>query len=115
MVCSLCHRGLGGGLSVGTTGEFKVPTPELLEAATASSPGERPSATGACSWCGKVEAEVKKLLGRAGTALCDECVSRASDIRVAELGDGGRERFRARARARIAESGTRHGLITISA
>jgi ATP-dependent Clp protease ATP-binding subunit ClpX len=58
----------------------------MIEAAAAAEPGERPETTDACSWCGKREHEVKKLLGRAGTALCNECVSLASDIMDAELG-----------------------------
>ena len=90
MICNVCHHGLGGGLSVGTTGEFRVPSPELLDAAASTSPGERPSATSMCSWCGKREADVKKLLGRSGTALCNECVSLACDIMDAELGSGWR-------------------------
>ena len=52
--------------------------------------GERVSATNVCSWCGKLEGEVKKLLGRSGTALCNECVALACDIMEAELGDGWR-------------------------
>jgi hypothetical protein len=84
MVCASCHRTLGGGLSVGATGEFRVPSPDLLAAAEAS--GERPQAVGACSWCGKLESQVKKLLGRGTTSLCDECVSLCCDILDAELG-----------------------------
>ena len=87
MVCTSCHKTLGNaGLSVGATGEFRVPTAEMIEAAATAEPGERPDATDACSWCGKSEHEVKKLLGRAGTALCNECVSLACDIMDAELG-----------------------------
>ena len=89
MVCAPCHRALGGGggLALGATGEFRVPSSaELLEHAAASS-GERPHATAVCSWCGKLEAQVKKLLGRSGTALCDECVSLCCDILDAELGN----------------------------
>jgi len=37
-----------------------------------------------------VRHQVKKLLGRGGVALCDECVSLASDIMEAELGSGWR-------------------------
>jgi hypothetical protein len=84
MVCTQCHKTLGGGLSVGATGEFKVPSEEIIEAMHAS--GERPNVVGACSWCGKLEPQVKKLLGRGGVALCDECVSLACDILDAELG-----------------------------
>ena len=86
MVCTDCHRTLGGGLSLGATGEFRVPTPEMIAAAVAAPPGERPQTTNVCAWCGKLEPEVKKLLGRAGVSLCNECVSLASDILDAELG-----------------------------
>ena len=86
MVCSACHKGLGGGaISLGATGEFKVPSEALIEAASAP-PGERPTATNICAWCGKLEAEVKKLLGRGGVALCNECISLACDILDAEVG-----------------------------
>jgi len=33
---------------------------------------------------------VRKLLGRSGTALCNECVALACDIMDAELGHGWR-------------------------
>ena len=85
MVCAGCHHTLGGGLSVGATGEFRVPSPELFHTAGAS--GEHPQAISLCSWCGKLESQVKKLLGRGTTALCDECVSLCCDILDAELGN----------------------------
>jgi hypothetical protein len=88
MVCTACHQALGGGLSVGATAEFRVPSPDMLEAGAAT--GERPEAAPACSWCGKLEREVKKLLGRGTTALCDECVSLCCDILDAELGSSWR-------------------------
>ena len=88
MVCGGCHKALGGGLSLGATGEFLVPSTEQLESGTAS--GERPQSVNVCSWCGKLEMEVKKLLGRGTTALCDECVSLCCDILDAELGGGWR-------------------------
>jgi hypothetical protein len=86
MVCTGCHKTLGGGLAVGATGEFRVPSPDMLAAAIEAAPGQRPDATGVCAWCGKLEVDVKKLLGRSGTALCNECVSLACDILDAELG-----------------------------
>jgi len=89
MVCLACHSTLGGGLSLGATGEFKVPSAEEIAEHT-TEPGERPQASEACAWCGKTEAQVKKLLGRAGTALCNECVALACDIFEAELGNGWR-------------------------
>ena len=88
MVCTFCHKSLGGGLAVNATGEFRVPSSEQLDE-TASS-GEHPRAVGTCSWCGKLENQVQKLLGRGGVALCNECVSLCSDILDAELGDGWR-------------------------
>ncbi len=96
MVCGPCHKTLGGGLNVHATGEFRVPTHEMLaahgeeeEAAAARGhAGERPTTTGVCAWCGKLESQVKKLLGRNGVALCDECVSLCCDIFEAELGPG---------------------------
>ena len=84
MVCAPCHRSLGGGgLALGATGEFKVPDALIDDIGVA---GEAPGATGRCSWCAKPEADVKKLLGREGLQLCDECVSLAADIMEAELG-----------------------------
>jgi len=87
MVCTTCHKTLGG-LSVHATGEFRVPTPRALEAAETI--GDRVRVTSACGWCGKLEHEVKKLLGRGGIALCDECISLCCDILDAELGDAWR-------------------------
>jgi hypothetical protein len=84
MVCTSCHKTLGGGLSVNATGEFRVPTPESLEPTAPT--GEGVKVTSTCAWCGKLEHEVKKLLGRGGIALCDECVSLCCDILDAELG-----------------------------
>ena len=83
MVCAACHAARGG-VSVRATGEFRVPT-SLLDPAETS--GEHVRAGGACAWCGKLEREVKKLLGRGGVALCDECVALCADILDAELGD----------------------------
>lgn len=92
MVCTACHKALGGGLSVNATGEFRVPTPAELfgeHDSGADPPANtvRPNTVGVCSWCGKLESEVQKLLGRGGVALCNECVSLCSDILDAELGE----------------------------
>jgi hypothetical protein len=86
MVCTGCHQALGGGLKVGSTAEFRVPSRSMLEAAEAVGSGEHPQAVAVCSWCGKLESQVKKLLGRGPTTLCDECVSLCCDILDAELG-----------------------------
>jgi hypothetical protein len=88
MVCTGCHKALGGGLDVGATGEFRVPSPEeLLAHQETSGSGERPHAISVCSWCGKLEHHVKKLLGRGDVALCNECVALCCDILDAELGE----------------------------
>lgn len=89
MVCGQCHKALGGGMSLGATGEFRVPSDEMLAAIREESAlpqAERVHSTNVCSWCGKLEAEVKKLLGRGNAALCNECVSLACDVMEAELG-----------------------------
>lgn len=91
MVCRPCHKALGGGLDVNATGEFRVPTEAEIDAHVAESTAEAgtqrpPQTTNVCSWCGKLEKQVRKLLGRGGVALCDECVSLASDIMEAEIG-----------------------------
>jgi hypothetical protein len=89
MVCHACHKTVGGGLSVGATGEFRVPSPAELIAHASDDDhvGERVHTVNVCAWCGKLEAQVKKLLGRGGVALCDECVSLCCDILDSELGD----------------------------
>jgi hypothetical protein len=88
MVCGSCHVQLGGGLEVNATGEFRAPTPDQLD--TAEPTGERVHATNVCAWCGKHERQVKKLLGRGGVALCDECVALCCDILDADLGSSWR-------------------------
>ncbi|HET9620078.1 MAG TPA: ClpX C4-type zinc finger protein [Kofleriaceae bacterium] len=91
MICTSCHKQLGGGLAVNTTGEFRVPT-DLIEATEMPERAHAHPvhATHVCSWCGKLEHEVRKLLGRGGLALCDECVALCCDILEAELGGGWR-------------------------
>jgi hypothetical protein len=84
-VCAACHKSLAGGMAVRATGEFLVPTPAALAAAEHGEPLAPPA--NACAWCGKSEPEVKKLLGRAGVALCNECVALCVDILDAELGN----------------------------
>jgi hypothetical protein len=87
-VCAACHKSLVGGIAVRATGEFVVPTPAALAAAEAGellfNEASRPA--NGCAWCGKDESQVKKLLGRAGVALCNECVALCVDILDAELG-----------------------------
>lgn len=88
-VCAACHKSLTGGVAVRATGEFLAATPQALEAALGiddtGASGSRLVAT-TCSWCGKDATQVKKLLGRAGVSMCNECVALCADILDAELG-----------------------------
>lgn len=83
LVCAPCKDRLGvGGLRA--TGEFRVPT-ELIEPPSATKSG--PGAMHGCSWCGRAGDQVKKLLGTASVAICNECVALCAEILQAELGD----------------------------
>ena len=82
-VCVSCHKALAGGVPVRATGEFLVPSPAALAAAEAGDP--LPPLENACAWCHKTEPDVKKLLGRAGVALCNECIALCVDILDAEV------------------------------
>lgn len=82
LVCSPCKDRLGG--SVRMTGEFRVPT-EVLDGGSASGP--MPRSMHGCNWCGKPADQVKKLLGTAEVAICNECVALCAEILQAELGD----------------------------
>lgn len=83
LVCTSCKDRLGGG-SLRMTGEFRVPA-ELIERETAPAPA--PRALHACNWCGRPHDQVKKLLGTAEVAICNECVALCAEILQAELGD----------------------------
>ena len=82
-VCGACHKSLVGGVAVRATGEFLAPSLAALSAAEAAEPLTVSGSS--CAWCGKAEPEIKKLLGRAGVALCNECVALCVDILEAEL------------------------------
>lgn len=81
LVCAPCRHRLGVG-AVRTTGEFRVPTEFVDEPA----PPMPPRAVAGCSWCGKPEAEVKRLLGTPTVAICNECVALCADVLASELG-----------------------------
>ncbi|MEZ4404039.1 MAG: ClpX C4-type zinc finger protein [Kofleriaceae bacterium] len=84
LVCSGCRHQLGVG-AVRATGEFRVPT-ELDEPAPPGATSSPTGSAGACSWCGRPAAQVKKLLGTAAVAICNECVALCADVLAAELG-----------------------------
>lgn len=83
LVCAPCRERLGSGVHMRATGEFRVPTELVADGETS---GSRPSGAQSCSWCGKAAGEVRKLLGNADVAVCDECVSLCADILEAEFG-----------------------------
>jgi hypothetical protein len=87
-VCSGCHKMLGTA-EVRATGEFTAVTPAVL-AAAGRDLAELVGGGGdvrSCSWCGKAQTEVKKLLTTAEVAICNECVALCADILTSELGD----------------------------
>jgi hypothetical protein len=76
------------GAAPGMTGEFMVPA-GLRDAAGA--PGGPPTpmpyaASDQCSWCGKREGQVKKLITGPGVQICNECVDFCALILRDELG-----------------------------
>ena len=76
-----------GNVEVRATGEFRAATPEVLSAAAGSNEALPVTGSTTCAWCGKHQAEVKKLLTSATVAICNECVALCADILTAELGD----------------------------
>jgi hypothetical protein len=83
-VCGGCHASLNG-MAVRATGEFLIPTSSALDAAAPEL--REPIAITACSWCGKRDDQVRKLLSSGAVAICDECVALCADILRAELGE----------------------------
>lgn len=93
-VCGGCHDGLQASASaaVSTTGEFALhdvvayaehaqmrPTPASV------TPPSRQAAT--CTWCGRSEERVRKLLSSGHAHICDACIALCVDILTAELGE----------------------------
>ena len=50
----------------------------------AEKPGERPK-VGACSFCGKSQDEVRKLIAGPTVYICDECIDLCNDIIAEEV------------------------------
>jgi ribosomal protein S14 len=71
--CPTCGRAnLSPEASASMTGEFAAPRePEEPLPVPTSMPY---AGSDRCSWCGKTEAEVKKLITGPGVQICDECV-----------------------------------------
>jgi hypothetical protein len=89
-VCGGCARSVAttGAISVTTTAEFAAVTPSQAAAILEGGmPRARTDVGAACTWCGKPQGEVKKLLSGGGVHICNECVALCADILYAELGD----------------------------
>ena len=86
LVCAGCHKMLGN-VEVRATGEFMAATPAAIAAAAGDVAMPVGGGSKVCAWCGKPQAEVKKLLTSANVAICNECVALCADILTAELGD----------------------------
>jgi hypothetical protein len=89
-VCHTCHGTVvgSGNLLVSSTGEFRVEqimAAAADQAAVAVGPGDAPSVR--CTWCGKGEGEVRKILSGGSAHICDGCVALCSDVLYSELGE----------------------------
>lgn len=89
-VCHTCHGSVvgSGNLMVSSTGEFRVEqimAAAADETAPAVAPGPRPAVV-CCTWCGKTESDVRKLLSGGSANICDGCVALCADVLEAELG-----------------------------
>ena len=59
-----------------------------------------------CSFCGKSQKQVRKLIGGSGAYICDECIELCNEIIEEELGSQQplRRRRRCRSRAKSTNS-----------
>ena len=91
-VCGPCYQELraSGGVALQSTSEFAPIRPTARPGRTRQ--GYTRHRTGetevevACTWCGKVRREVKKLLASGDAHICNECVALCADVLEAELG-----------------------------
>jgi len=68
------------------TGEFRAATPMAFDAAGLDASPLLADGR-SCTWCGKAQDKVRKLLTSTTAAICNECVSLCAEILTAELGD----------------------------
>jgi len=94
-VCIDCYRSMqrSGAIPVPRTDEFAAVMPgrtgEFL-AQREPPPIEEGEMRVSCTWCGRGESEVKKMLSGPRAHICNECVALSATILDAELGDGWR-------------------------
>lgn len=93
-VCGDCYGDLraAGNIPLQATGEFSAVS--LPRGEVAETPGRPRSYTAdlsiVCSWCGKRRDEVKKILSRDSSHICNECIALCQMILEDELGEGWR-------------------------
>ncbi|HWM87887.1 MAG TPA: ClpX C4-type zinc finger protein [Kofleriaceae bacterium] len=91
-VCGSCYQELrsGGSVPLLSTAEFAPITPERAAELVKSRQVRARARTGdaevACTWCGKLRSEVKKLLASGDAHICNECVALCADVLESELG-----------------------------
>lgn len=88
-VCAPCHRNLSmaANASVATTGEFSVSEVMRLAEASRAEPAPPAATAAACSWCGRGQGEVRRLLSRGESHICNACIGLCAEILQTELGD----------------------------
>ena len=93
-VCGDCYGDLraAGNIPLQATGEFSAVS--LPRGEVAETPGRPRSFTAdqsiVCSWCGKRRDEVKKILSRESSHICNECIALCTMILEDEIGEGWR-------------------------
>ena len=92
-VCGPCYQELrtSGAVALHATAEFAPVSAEraadLAAAREARARARTSESEVACTWCGKLHGEVKKLLASGEARICNECVALCADVLEAELGD----------------------------
>ena len=89
-VCGRCHDDLllASTAKVSSTGEFALRDVMAYAERAQMAPVKKKSATeAACTWCGRAEDQVRKLLSSGDAHICNACVALCADILTAELGD----------------------------
>ena len=88
-VCGRCHEDLqlAATAAVSSTGEFALRDVMTYAERAQMMPTRRPAAGAACTWCGRAEEQVRKLLSSGDAHICNACVALCADILTAEFGD----------------------------
>ena len=87
-VCGPCYQELRstGSVALQSTAEFAPVRPEHEAAERHTRARARTGEEVACTWCGKLRSEVKKLLASGDAHICNECIALCADVLESELG-----------------------------